>query len=317
MGDLYLTDIRVSLNLFATNKRTLSPATQSLYVDLRRIAQAKHTIPHSFKQKVVAETEEADLLGEDAFAPANRIEDEELAKDPVALEIFWASIVALQASSLECDEECLSEAAWNANVHAAIIRLTLSGRWKRKGVWYHDITSARVSDTTLLPTVATGTTQSKMVDLSFYIHRNAKLEKKILERCQAKKIRSITQTMAEYARFTPLSVSIETKRGAIGEGEAHIQLALWVSAHYAKLRQLTEKGTQMPWLPLLKVQGHDWKFLLAEHVDVEQIVILKEVRVGSTDSIQGIFQVIAALRRLARWTDEVYRPWFDKYVLST
>jgi hypothetical protein len=156
-----------------------------------------------------------------------------------------------------------------------------------------------------------------MVDLSFYIHRNAKLEKKILERCQAKKIRSITQTMAEYARFTPLSVSIETKRGAIGEGEAHIQLALWVSAHYAKLRQLTEKGTQMPWLPLLKVQGHDWKFLLAEHVDVEQIVILKEVRVGSTDSIQGIFQVIAALRRLARWTDEVYRPWFDKYVLST
>lgn len=173
MGDLYLTDIRVSLNLFATNKRTLSPATQSLYVDLRRIAQAKHTIPHSFKQKVVAETEEADLLGEDAFAPANRIEDEELAKDPVALEIFWASIVALQASSLECDEECLSEAAWNANVHAAIIRLTLSGRWKQKGVWYHDITSARVSDTTLLPTVATGTRQSKMVDLSFYIHRNA------------------------------------------------------------------------------------------------------------------------------------------------
>ena len=316
MGDLSLTEIRVSIKLFGTNKRTLPPDAQHLYNDLRRVAQAKYTIPKAFRDKVVAISEEADL-SEDTFAPTNGLEDARLTNEPLSLEIFWASIIALREASLECDEECLSEAAWNANVHAAIIRLALSGYWKKKGVWYHDITSARISDATLLPTVATGTTQSKMVDLSFYVHRDAGLEGNVLEKCVAKNTRSISQTMVEYARFTPLSVSIETKRGALGESEAHLQLALWVSAHYAKLRQLTRVGTEMPLLPLLKVQGHDWKFMLAEQVDDGQIVMLKELRLGSTDSIQGIFQVIAALRRLALWTDEVYKPWFDQYVLST
>ena len=72
--------------------------------------------------------------------------------------------------------------------------------------------------------------QSTMINYALVVHRNAGLQSKIAEKCIVTNVRSIMQTMADYARFTPLGEYIETKRGAINENEAHLQLVLWTTA---------------------------------------------------------------------------------------
>jgi hypothetical protein len=48
----------------------------------------------------------------------------------------------------------------------------------------------------------------------------------------------------------------------------------------------------------------------------EQTLIFSSVRLGDTDSVLGIYQVMMAVRRLARWVDEEYKPWFKREVLA-
>lgn len=39
------------------------------------------------------------------------------------------------------------------------------------------------------------------------------------------------------------------------------------------------------------------------------------VEIGSTGTILGIYKIMAALKVLRRWTDDVFRPWFDNILL--
>ena len=119
--------------------------------------------------------------------------------------------------------------------------------------------------------------QGKMIDYALLVHRNAGLQSKIVEKCIATNTRGITQTMAEYARFTPLGVNIETERGAINENEVHVQLALWTFAQVKKLKPLMKEGSTIPVLPILKIQGNDWRFMLGEEIRDGEIVILSDI----------------------------------------
>jgi hypothetical protein len=38
-----------------------------------------------------------------------------------------------------------------------------------------------------------------------------------------------------------------------------------------------------------------------------KVAIFRDLRLASTDTVLGIYQLVEALRRLARWTDEEYR----------
>lgn len=129
---------------------------------------------------------------------------------------------------------------------------------------------------------------------------------------------SINQTDAEYVRFRPIALSIETKRAAIEEDKANKQLGTWVFAHFAKLQQLVDEGmdSNPPFLPLIMIQGHSWMFQLAEMTSAMEIVICKDQPLGHTRSIIGVYQLLAAVQRLAKWIDEKYRVWFESRVLD-
>jgi hypothetical protein len=43
-----------------------------------------------------------------------------------------------------------------------------------------------------------------------------------------------------------------------------------------------------------------------------KVVILRDLRLGLTDTILGIYQLVEAVRRLARWVHEEYRPWLER-----
>jgi len=112
-----------------------------------------------------------------------------------------------------------------------------------------------------------------------------------------------------------IDLSIETKRGDIDEDKANTQLGTWVSAHFAKLSQLTRGDGHLPLLPMIMIQGNKWEFMIAHKVNARTIKIYRDQSLGDTASILGIYQLLAALRRLTQWMDEVLRPWFEAHVL--
>ena len=74
----------------------------------------------------------------------------------------------------------------------------------------------------------------------------------------------------------PIGINIETKRTGDGWDTAVVQLGIWVAAQFVKLEQLIHDfdadPNQIPFLPIVVVQGHEWYFLAASRGDFGQTV---------------------------------------------
>lgn len=68
-------------------------------------------------------------------------------------------------------------------------------------------------------------------------------------------------------------------------------------------------------IPLLITYGHNWNVMIAQMKDKE-LLLLSDRILGSTNTLLGIYQALAAIRRLAKWADEQYRPWLEKIFLE-
>lgn len=243
-------------------------------------------------------------------------------------DLFWHHVSRIHRASKQCKVGSASEPAWNSEVHSAVLRLALEGYWEEKEIWYQDISVARISNKSLVPwNVATGAMQSKMVDYAIVINPNQdfigdaskSLHNHIIEKLRSESgATSINQTTAEWVRFKPIGVNIETKKGAVGEDEAHVQLGTWITAQYARLRQLVMPNAtgRLPSFPVLSVQGQRWLLMVACMRENGRINLIKELQVGDTGSVAGVYQVIAAIRRIAEWISDDYRPWFEREVLG-
>lgn len=69
-------------------------------------------------------------------------------------------------------------------------------------------------------------------------------------------------------------------------------------------------GVAVVTLPLVMVLGHGWKLMIAcdrgDHVD-----ILRDLTMGSTNSVDGIYSILAVLRQLGDWIQGPFRTWID------
>lgn len=125
---------------------------------------------------------------------------------------------------------------------------------------------------------------------------------------------SVNHSWHAPLRTGPISVNIVTKLTGEGWDTAVVQLGTWVAAHFTKLEHLIHDfdgdADQMPFLPLIIVQGHDWYFLAASRGKYGQTNIWLNEGIGSTSNALGVYQIITTIQYLARWTETVYRPWF-------
>lgn len=282
---------------------------------MRLIEARRHVIPEAVRSRAI--TDSMDFLLEDnTFVN----EKEQMESPPIGHEQFYERVVEILDAALECEKKGYNEAAWNCEVHSTLLRLALRGHWQSKGIWYRNITSARIHDPLLLPTVSGSVTQSKMVDFALLMDPTRDLNRELFEgittTLRGEGRTTINHTAMYEVKYSPIAVSIETKRANVDEDGADVQLGLWVSAHFARLRQLTGDAFPLPALPLVTVQGHAWKMMIAEAKADRSIILLKEIMLGKTDSVLGIYQIVAALRRLARWVDEDYKPWFEQKALG-
>lgn len=242
-------------------------------------------------------------------------------------EIFWYEVSKINRASTKCQTRAAPESTWNSEVHSRVLWLALQGHWEGKEVWYQDISSARISSKSLVPwNLAAGSMQSKMVDYAIVIEPNEdyegeaskSLHNHIIEKMRGENGASINQTAASYIRYRPIGVSIETKKGLVGEDEAHVQLATWMTAQYTRLRQLmTNHATgELPSFPVLSVHGQRWFLMIAHLCDNGKMELIKELEVGDTGSFIGVYQVVAAIRRVAQWVNDDYRPWLESEILG-
>lgn len=264
-------------------------------------------------QRLVEERRKTKEAGKNMFAGCHSIAS---AGDHGDHEFVFRSVVKLAKAARQSYTINASEAHWNGAVHHPLIALALdSGGWADNGVMVVNVTAARIAEKRHLPAQALikKTNPSKLVD---YVLAIDGLDEKIYHRLRESLAFSINHSDAAYLQYKPSSVSIETKRANISEDDAKLQLGTWVHAHYAKLADLVRgpADTPMPSLPLLMVQGHEWRLMIAEKSG-PMIYIHGDVSIGDTKSVLGIYQIIGVFWSLARWTKEVYQPWFVKNCL--
>ena len=73
---------------------------------------------------------------------------------------------------------------------------------------------------------------------------------------------------------------------------------------------------KLPSFPVLSVQGQRWLLMIASLQENNRINLIKELHLGDTGSIAGVYQVVAAIRRIAQWVNDDYRSWFERKILG-
>lgn len=130
---------------------------------------------------------------------------------------------------------------------------------------------------------------------------------------------SLNQSDHAALQYAPIFLNVETKLPFTGGEEAEIQLGVWTSAGFNKVELLlrwNSKGDQaVPMMPGLLVYGHDW-FLCAMQRTGGETLTYGKLRLGGTDSILGIFQILRALDILVTWGSTEYREWYLDNVLK-
>ena len=312
LGDTQFSNVPIDIIPLEGNK--VPEDISELFQDLKQISKGINVIPNAVREKMQDYGEQVDayeLAGEEGRDDIDDSGFTQLAS--------WEAVVNIWEIALDCQGRGSPEPTWNSEVHSRLLRLALRGHWQSKDIWYQDITTARISDKSLVPSAAAVPIQSKLVDYAMIIDSSRVFQSRIIAKLSTRRDFNLTinATAAEWFRFKPIAVSIETKRGAISQDEAYLQLGIWTAAHFAKLRQLMQDScAALPVLPVLFVQGHEWKLILAIMTSESRLEMHAYLSLGETGSLAGIYRVLASLRRLSKWIDEQYRPWFKDKILG-
>lgn len=316
-ANMEIAEISVIIALLDSDEYNIPSAAQNLVDDLEDLQSQQRLLPSSIREyaREVLRKDNDSLYKQQTPAASKEISHHLRT---------WYNAIDILDGAKECFGDDCAESSWNMEVHSRTLRAALQGHWRSEGVWYRDITSARIIDKDLLPKVS-GQSKSKMVDFAMILRPRAltPLWERIQDKCKSMPYNTINQTDASYVRKYPIAISMEVKRPAGNEDESLVEIETWVTAHYNMLKVLTRPNdpsaneVELPILPLLRVQGHHWKLMIAEYRRAKnRIFIYREVALGSTDKILGIYQIMASLQRLAEWVSEVYRPWWIKAALD-
>ena len=116
-----------------------------------------------------------------------------------------------------------------------------------------------------------------MVDFAITVELSDRFKEAFNTRFRGKMTKSVNHTLHKPLTHRPIGVSIETKRTGEKWKEAVYQMEIWTAAQFNKLEKLMKEAREirggqgagsadascLPFLPVIIVQGHQWKFLAA------------------------------------------------------
>jgi hypothetical protein len=316
----------------------LSTDAAALYSKVDEISDGICIIPAPVRDRVKELTRKA--------VPAHWVNESPLVpdrpgsgiSDPLLHELHQLTLI--KDAAVSCLDNGASETSWNIKVHGPLLRLALGSR---TDVDFEAVTHAQIcpnivprsqrSDETVL--------QSRMVDLALVLRPDATTLTAINSLIDAQPTaqeRTINQSVYAAIVRNPCSVSIETK---VSKTDGDIQLAIWAAAYFRRMRRLVESAPlprPTPYapidLPLLRCVGHYWYLLFARDCGPRSgggkdasgeprvqaagsIEIVGEIAVGNTQTIVGLYKLLATMRSLLDWSTNVFRPWLMKEILSS
>ncbi|KAK7428831.1 hypothetical protein QQZ08_004601 [Neonectria magnoliae] len=214
----------------------------------------------------------------------------------------------------QCHHLQYDEAGWNNLVHTPLLDAMLNDKdpFQSQAVDFSPCMTAPIS-----PRFHHFAFTSTRVDYVLYLDADAddvpiSDALTTLEKSEG----SVNHTAFTPLGQRPISISIETKRHGGDGRRADVQLAAWQAAQWSFLEsQAGDKVNELVFLPGVIVRGHEWKSVATTRRD-RKTTLWSSHQFGTTMTLVGIFQIMAGLRRLRRWSTEVFWPWYKSHVLG-
>ncbi|UPK92542.1 hypothetical protein LCI18_003477 [Fusarium solani-melongenae] len=214
----------------------------------------------------------------------------------------------------QCHHLQYDEVGWNNLVHTPLLDAVFNygdPNETRLATFLHGAMTASVSSRFhYFPIPAT------KVDYVLYLDADAE------DTCTSDAIAKLEETAGSvnHTAFTPLashpiSLSIETERHGGDGRRADVQMAAWQAAQWSFLEAHAGGAVKnLTFLPGVIVQGHEWKFVATTRKD-NKTTLWSSHQFRITMTLVGVFQIMAGMRRLRRWSVEVFWPWYKKHAL--
>ena len=258
----------------------------------------------------------------------------ELLSGPQQGEGSLSSLVHLQSllSELEALETIVAttkdystvpraEPSWNENVHSRMLKLAVS---QTPNVGVENVTRANIAKDFLPPTSARHVSLpagSKLIDYAMVLKPSPTLgdeDHKSRKKLSLERVVYFVD-MLEYPSFNQSSYSplchmpsgmfIETKVNTQKSTEAKAQLGMWLASWYGRVSEFPGASV-LPVLPILLVEAGSWELHFAfdagSHYDV-----CGRVSIGSTESLDEAYRLLAVLRILAKWMETDFLMWVE------
>ncbi|EWZ28367.1 hypothetical protein FOZG_17934 [Fusarium oxysporum Fo47] len=304
--------VRDSISMTAP-RRKLPSALSQLYRDLFDVAGRYGIIPRSIKgalDRHLQSTMSLDRLHDHMFfddTTSQSLVESESPTMASEIEIIRrASRIADRSD--ECSQMLSDEAAWNCLVHCPLLDL-----------FTFDICEANENILTFMPCTTTNIDSTyhrfpdpaSRVDFAFYFVPDN--DPTLSQPPTA--IPCFNWTSDRMLQQYPLAFSIETKRYGGNAAKGEQQMGIWHAAQWDFLitRAGADAVAKLEFLPGIVIQGHIWSLVITKRNE-GTTTVLCSLEFGNTGSVVGVFQVMAGLRVLRKWSLEVLWPWYKMYL---
>ncbi|KAH6869413.1 hypothetical protein B0T10DRAFT_501528 [Thelonectria olida] len=315
----------LELNADGIETRVMALTDASMTLSLRRLLTEIDKCSNCLR--ILSEDLRAEITKrkqQEEFGEFSAVEDfayvDTQARDQLGPTPSLEEVADLVEDAGQCQATMQNEAGWNMMVHYPVLRKAVYGRQKyNQLVGVAPCTTARIIKE-YLPIKS----QPKMVDFCLYLNPDNDLS----PASPVNAIRQLRQVLpcnvmnhTDYLSFRncPIAVSIETKKRGTGREDAELQVGTWHAAQWNFLQdRVAETGGSLDgldFLPAVVIQGHEWNFVATTR-EGRKTVLWLEKHFGSTTSSLGVYKIVWALQRLARWSEDVFWPWYKSNVLG-
>ncbi|WQF90265.1 Putative PD-(D/E)XK nuclease [Colletotrichum destructivum] len=227
-----------------------------------------------------------------------------------------AHMQSIVAASWDAQETLQVESAWNIMVHSQVLTASLFGSFPRPDL----LCAVPCTHARIMKWYFPSVNSSRMVNFALAVNPRLDPDPRVMPAIDALWSRLVfgvvNHTNYDALRERPVAVSIETKRRGEQQSKAEVQMGVWHAAHWAFLAShVKDRLATLFFLPGLLIVGDEWKLVASSYVNGQTILFLDR-SIGSTNSELGTLQIMAVLRRLRRWVEETYWPWYKREMLG-
>jgi hypothetical protein len=148
----------------------------------------------------------------------------------------FKALRGIRDSTAVCKTQHLHEPSWNERVHCRMLEQAVHGCF---GVEYHNITCARVIKELVCSNKYGEVLKQKMIDYAITLGPPLISESQVITRLAASPQplhRTINPSDYSPLCHNPIAISIETKSSNGNREHGEVQLSIWVTAHFNRLR---------------------------------------------------------------------------------